>query len=85
MAAPASRPNERESMKYAPPPFIRILVAREEMESPVRNVMELAAVTMMSEVVRPTLPSIHPKRRYMTTPMIVSMLGVKTPANVPNP
>ena len=72
-------------MKYAPPPFIRMLVASEEMERPVRKVIELAAVTMISEVVSPTFPSIHPKRRYMTTPMIVRMLGVKTPANVPNP
>ena len=55
------------------------------MESPVRNVIELATVTMIREVVNPTFPTIHPKRRYMTTPMMVRMLGVKTPWKVPKP
>jgi hypothetical protein len=56
-----------------------MFVASDEMESPVRKVMELAAVTMISEVASPTFPSIHPKRRYITTPIIVRMLGVNTP------
>ena len=64
---------------------MRMLVARAEMESPVRNVIELATVTMIREVVNPTFPTIHPKRRYMTTPMMVRMLGVKTPWKVPKP
>ena len=58
---------------------MRMLVASAEMESPVRNVIVLPMVTMTREVARPTWPSIHPKRRYITTPMIVRMLGVKTP------
>jgi hypothetical protein len=66
-------------MKYAPPPFIRIFVARAEIDTPVKSVIRLPIVTMTSEVVSPTLPSIQPKRRYMTTPIIVNMLGVYTP------
>jgi len=50
-----------------------------EIESPVRNVIVLPMVTMTREVASPTFPSIQPKRRYMTTPMMVRMLGVKTP------
>jgi hypothetical protein len=55
------------------------------MERLVRNVIELARVTMTSVRGRPTLPSTQPRRRYMMTPRMVRMLGVKTPLNVPNP
>ena len=55
---------------------MRMLVASAEIESPVKNVMRLPAVTMTSDAANPTLPSIQPKRRYMTTPIIVRMLGV---------
>ena len=72
-------------MKYAPPPFMRMLVASAEMESPVRKVIRLPSVTISSDVESPTWPSIQPKRRYITTPMIVRMLGVNTPWNVPKP
>ena len=84
-AAPVSRPSERDSMKYAPPPFMRMFVASAEMESPVRKVMELPMTTSSRERARPTCPSIQPTRRYITTPMMVRMLGVNTPWNVPNP
>ncbi|MNC99042.1 hypothetical protein D3C83_171940 [compost metagenome] len=47
--------------------------------------MPLAIVMMRMVAPRPTCPSTHPMRRYMTTPRIVRMLGVKTPLNVPNP
>ena len=62
-----------------------MFVASAEIERPVRNVIALPIATMKSAAARPTLPSIQPKRRYITTPMIVRMLGVKTPWNVPNP
>ncbi len=63
---------------------MRMFVASAEIDSPVRNVIALPIVTMASDCAIPTLPSIQPKRRYITTPMIVSMLGVNTPWNVPN-
>ena len=64
---------------------MRMFVASAEIERPVRKVMALPIVTMSSEGRNPTFPSIHPKRRYITTPMMVRMLGVKTPWNVPKP
>ena len=60
-----------------------MLVASADTESPVRSVTELERVTMTSVRVSPTWPSTHPERRYMTTPRIVRMLGVKTPLKVP--
>ena len=45
--------------------------------------MLLASVTITSVVGRPTLPSTQPIRRYITTPRMVSTLGVNTPLNVP--
>ena len=56
-----------------------------KIDNPVRNVIALESVTITSVDTRPTDPSTQPKRRYMTTPMIVSMLGVNTPWNVPKP
>ena len=47
--------------------------------------MALPIVTMSRDGRYPTLPSIQPKRKYITTPMMVRMLGVKTPWNVPKP
>jgi hypothetical protein len=35
--------------------------------------------------IRPALPTTQPKRRYIITPKIVNIEGVKTPPNVSNP
>ena len=64
---------------------MRMFVASAEIDSPVRKVIVLESVTMTSVDASPTEPSTQPKRRYITTPMIVRMLGVNTPANVPKP
>ena len=85
IAAPISTPKDLDTMKYAPPPFTCIFVASADMDRPVRKVIALERVTIVRVLARPTEPSTHPKRRYMTTPMIVSMLGVNTPLNVPKP
>jgi hypothetical protein len=71
--------------KYAPPPPTLILVARADSDSPVRNVIAVDMVTMSRVSGRPTFPNTHPNLRYMITPRIVRMLGVKTPLKVPNP
>ncbi len=62
-----------------------MLVAVAAMESPVRNVTLVARVTMSRVSGNPILPSTQPNRRYMMTPRIVRMLGVKTPLKVPKP
>jgi hypothetical protein len=42
-------------------------------------------VTIIKVPRRPTFPTTQPKRRYIITPRIVSMDGVKTPPKVPSP
>src|SRR5699024_11199382 len=54
-------------------------------DSAVKNVMPIATVTMMKEPINPTLPTTHPNRKYMITPISVSTEGVKTPPKVPSP
>jgi hypothetical protein len=44
----------------------------------------LQNVTMKSDGRRPIFPTTHPKRKYIITPIMVSIDGVKTPAKVPN-
>jgi hypothetical protein len=61
------------------------LVAKAESESAVKNVTEVASVTITTVQNGPTVPRTQPNRRYITTPKIVRILGVNTPLNVPNP
>ena len=51
-------------------------------DSEVRKVMDVPKVTMISVPISPTLPTTHPKRKYMITPSMVRMEGVNTPPNV---
>jgi len=46
--------------------------------------MEQAIVTMRRVRGSPTFPRTQPNRRYMMTPRIVRIEGVKTPLKVPN-
>lgn len=50
-----------------------------------RNVMRVPRVTIMSVPISPTLPTTHPKRKYIITPKTVRMEGVKTPPKVFKP
>jgi len=54
------------------------------MDSEVRNVIDVERVTINNVPTSPTLPTTHPKRRYIITPRMVSMDGVNTPPNVFN-
>ena len=83
-APPISTPNDLLIKKYAPPPFTGALVAMDAMDSEVRKVMDVPKVTMINVPISPTLPTTHPKRKYMITPSTVRMEGVKTPPNVFN-
>ena len=47
--------------------------------------MAVEMVTMINVPIKPALPTTQPKRRYIITPKIVKIEGVKTPPNVPNP
>ena len=85
MDPPASIPRDREIMKYAPPVRTRWSVAMAVMERAVRKVMEVERVTMRKVPGSPTFPTTHPNLRYMMTPRMVRMEGVKTPPKVPRP
>ena len=71
--------------KYAPPALTGALVAIDAMEREVKKVMEVANVTMINVPIKPTLPTTHPKRKYMITPNTVSIEGVNTPPKVFKP
>ena len=60
-------------------------MAMDAMDSEVRKVIEVAKVTIISVPISPTLPTTHPKRKYIITPKTVRMEGVNTPPNVFNP
>lgn len=47
--------------------------------------MAVEIVTIARVPIKPALPTTQPKRKYMITPKIVNIEGVKTPPNVPNP
>jgi hypothetical protein len=40
---------------------------------------------MINVPIKPTFPTTQPNRRYIMTPRIVKIDGVKTPPNVPKP
>ena len=85
MAPPISMPNDLLIKKYAPPALTGALVAIEAMESEVKKVIEVPKVTIISVPISPTLPTTHPKRRYIITPTTVRIDGVKTPPKVFKP
>jgi hypothetical protein len=51
----------------------------------VRKVIEVARVTIIRLPSNPTFPTTQPNRRYIITPSMVRMEGVKTPAKVLSP
>jgi len=57
----------------------------EAMESAVKKVIAVDRVTITKVPIKPTCPRTQPNRRYIMTPRMVRILGVKTPAKVPNP
>lgn len=61
-----------------------MFVANDDKANPVKKVIPLEIVTMRRVDGKPAFPKTQPKRRYMTTPSMVKMLGVKTPLNAPN-
>jgi hypothetical protein len=49
----------------------------------VRSVMRLAIKTIMRVFNKPTCPRTQPNLKYIITPSMVRIVGVKTPRNVP--
>ena len=63
---------------------MRLSVAMDEMLSPVVNEITCASNIMAIIPVSPATPATQPKRRYMITPRMVNIEGVKTPEKAPN-
>jgi len=61
------------------------LVEIAAIESDVKKVINVDKVTIRRVPKRPTFPTTHPKRKYIITPRIVSIDGVKTPPKVFRP
>jgi hypothetical protein len=60
-------------------------VAIEDNDSAVDAVMVIHVAIINHEPSKPAFPTNHPCRRYMMTPRMVTIVGVNTPENVPNP
>jgi len=71
-------------IENAPPEPILILLMMDAMERAVVVVMEYATTIISQAPGSPTLPTTHPSRRYMITPMIVRSVGIYTPVSIPN-
>ena len=84
MAPPIVVPNEREMMKYSPPPSTLRLVAISAIARAVGTVTMCPSRMISTPPARPVCPTAYPKRRNMTAPRIVLILARKTGA-VPKP
>ena len=67
-----------------PPAFTFLSVAIEEMLNPVEIELICATAMMPRVASRPACPTIIGSLRYMITPRMDRMEGVKTPPKVPN-
>jgi hypothetical protein len=77
-------PRDRVIIENAPPEPILILLMIDAMERAVVVVIKKARIIISQAPASPTLPTTHPSRRYMITPMIVSNVGTYTPVSIPN-
>jgi hypothetical protein len=62
-------------MKYSPPAPTHMLVAIAEALRAAMQVIELASRAMTKVYPRPTLPTTHPKRKYITRLRMIRKLG----------
>jgi hypothetical protein len=70
---PILSPNEREMIKYAPPPSTRVLVASSEMANAVGTVIRCPRIMMASTPKKPSVPVVNPRRRKRIAPRIEEM------------
>ncbi len=84
MAPPISNPRDREMTLKAPPAPIFTLEAMEEILKAVVSEIITESSRINTASTTPALPTTQGNRKYMITPNMVRVVGVKTPANVPN-
>lgn len=83
MVAPIFNPNDREMIKYSPPPSTRLLVAISEMASAVGMVTICPIRMMRIAPQKPSVPTANPNLKNKIAPKIVEM-AVKNTGAVPN-
>ncbi|OQC34263.1 MAG: hypothetical protein BWX65_00484 [Bacteroidetes bacterium ADurb.Bin057] len=69
--APILSPNEREIIKYSPPPSTRLLVANSDMAKAVGMVTKCPIAIRINVPHKPTDPTAYPKRKRTIAPTIV--------------
>ena len=79
MLPPISRPSDWEMIENGPPAPMRIFVVIDDMERLVNNVIDRASSVISKAPATPALPTTHGCRKYMITPRMVRVVGVKTP------
>lgn len=84
IAAPILIPNEREIIKYSPPPSTFWLVASSAKAIAVGMVTMCPIITIKTVPINPTEPTEKPKRKNITAPKMVE-IAVKKTGKVPNP
>lgn len=84
MVAPIFRPNEREMIKYSPPPSTRLLVANSDIARAVGIVTVCPRSIINITPQKPKDPTANPKRKNKTAPRIVD-IAVKYTGAVPKP
>ena len=83
MVAPIFNPNEREIIKYSPPPSTRLLVAISDKARAVGIVTKWPSKMIIITPQNPSVPTAKPKRRNKIAPRIVE-IAVKNTGAVPN-
>ena len=84
MVEPIFNPNEREMMKYSPPPSTRVLVANSEIANAVGIVIKCPRRIIAKIPKKPNVPSPNPNLRNRIAPKIEE-IAVKNTGAVPNP
>ena len=80
---PMASPNEREMIKYSPPPSTFWFVAISAIAIAVGMVTACPTKIMTIVPIKPTFPTAYPKRKNITAPRMVEIAVKKTGA-VPN-
>ena len=83
IVAPIFKPNDREMIKYSPPPSTRLLVAISDIANAVGMVTKWPKSTIKITPQKPKVPTAKPKRKNNMAPRIVDIAVKKTGA-VPN-
>lgn len=78
MVAPILSPNDREIMKYSPPPSTRLFVASSDRAKAVGIVSECPIIIISKAPQKPRVPTAKPNLKKRIAPSIVEIAVKKT-------